>query len=129
MQDISLFWYEQKVSRTSGVQTLAEIKAADLVLVPLGRRLCILGRYVGAVLTACLSPAAPILSIQNEVRAFRNLNAVPRGFLELSLAVLSPRDFLSTPPILARLEPTGNYQEGRESEAVCISFSMEGASC
>lgn len=64
-------------------------------------------------------------TIENEVRAFRNLNAVPRGFLELSLAVLSPRDFLSTPPILARLDPAGNYQEGRESEAVSNSFSME----
>lgn len=128
-QDISLSVRGRNVSRTSEVKAFAELKAADRMPLTFGRRLSILGRYVGAVLTASLSPAAPILSIENEVRAFRNLNAVPRGFLELSLAVLSPRDFLSTPPTLARLEPAGNYQEGRESEAVCISFSMEEASC
>lgn len=71
MQDISLFWYEQKVSRTSVLTpiNIAEMKAADRVLVPLGRRLSILSRYVGAVLTASLSPAAPILSIENAQRA------------------------------------------------------------
>ena len=69
MQDISRIRCERIVSRTSGAQALAEIKAADQVLASLGRRLCILGRYVGAVLTACLSPAAPILSIQNAHRA------------------------------------------------------------
>ncbi len=69
MQDISLSDSGRKVSRTSGTQVLAEIKAADRVPESLGRRLCILGRYVGAVLTASHSPAAPILSIENAQRA------------------------------------------------------------
>ncbi len=69
MQDMSLSDSGRKVSRTSGTQVLAEIKAADRVPESLGRRLCILGRYVWAVLTASLSPAAPILSIENAQRA------------------------------------------------------------
>ena len=69
MQDISLSVRGRNVSRTSEVQTFAEMKAAGRMPLTFGRRLCILGRYVGAVLTASLSPAAPILSIENAQRA------------------------------------------------------------
>lgn len=121
MQDISLSDSGRKVSRTSGTQVLAEIKAADRVPESLGRRLCILGRYVGAVLTAFLTPAAPILSIKTDVRASRNTDAVPRGTLELSLAGLTPRGFLSTPPTLAR---TGNPSEipGGKRKRSCVQI-------
>lgn len=79
MQDISLFWNEQRVDRSSEPKGFAEIKAADLVLVPPDRRLCILGRDVGAVLTASFVPVVPIQSIDTDVCASHNIEAVPRG--------------------------------------------------
>lgn len=65
VQDISRSVRGRNVSRTSEVKAFAEMKAADRMPLTFGRRLCISSRYVGAVLTASLSPAAPILSIEN----------------------------------------------------------------
>jgi hypothetical protein len=64
MHNISLSVAGRIVSRTSGAHAFAEIKAADQMPATFGRRLCILGRYVGAVLISSHSPAAPILSIE-----------------------------------------------------------------
>lgn len=123
MQDISLSVRGRNVSRTSVLTTIniAEMKAADRMPLTFGRRLSILGRYVGAVLTAFLTPAAPILSIKTDVRASRNTDAVPRGTLELSLAGLTPRGFLSTPPTLAR---TGSPSEipGGKRKRSCVQI-------
>lgn len=85
MQDIFTFCVRQKVTDSPKLQSLAEIKAADLVPHTLDRRLCIFRpEYVGAVLTASFSPAAPIQSIETEVPASGNMGAVPRGNPELS---------------------------------------------
>ena len=101
-QDISLFCEGQKVSRSPRLQDLAEIKAADLVPFTLDRRLCILGRYVGAVLTDSFLPAVPIQSIETDDRADADTSAVPRGARSFHLVAVD-QGFLSAPPKLAKL--------------------------
>lgn len=125
MQDISLFCGWQRVDRSPELKGFAEIEAADLVPSTLGRRLCIIGRYVGAVLTASFSPVAPIQSIETEVSAFLNMKAVPRGLRSFRCVRKTARRLSLLPAHTGETElPLGHTR--REEKAEVCSFSSCG---
>lgn len=120
MQDISLSVRGRNVSRSSGWEHFAEIKAADRMPLTFGRRLCILIRYVGAVLTASFSPAAPIQLIENALKAGPGASAISNGMDLLSSAPTLSATALS---LIHRLDRPRMDQEGKRRSLHAMNFT------